>query len=99
VSAYKQKVDLQWKIEMDVREWGIKDLHVSVPDQDVTFHIQYVNLLEQDDEMEVTLTLEDIDVDLLSDAVNNGLRIEPDCLNLESFKDGKLKVTLDVDCK
>jgi len=36
--------DIEWRVEVDYREWGIKGLTIFAPEQDVTFNIEVRDL-------------------------------------------------------
>jgi hypothetical protein len=44
-----QPISIRWNFELEMRDWGIKNTYVSVPDQDVTLVFEVEKELEDND--------------------------------------------------
>lgn len=85
----KAKVDLNYEVELEARSWGIKNLSIHVPKQDISFIVD----LDDDDntEVEVTMTVDSPTVEIIGESTfKSDFGIGPDSINIH---DGKITVT------
>ena len=71
-------IEIEWKLEMEARDWGVKYIHAYAPDQTITLVVEYDKWdYEADDytseTLEKTIELKDIDVDIDEVSMRNGL--------------------------
>lgn len=63
--SYKGDATVKWSVEFEVRERGIKDIYIHIPDQ--TIQVIKVTETEEDDiEEDVELEVKDAQADLLA---------------------------------
>jgi hypothetical protein len=96
ITVYKQTVELAWTLEFDTRDWGIKDAFISVPDQDITFLIEFTGSDEYTQEKEVAVHLSDVHISIQSEDLRNSFRIDIESISLDTVLDGVLKSTVDA---
>lgn len=68
-----ESIDLKWSIELEAREWGVKDIDIFVPDQSFLVLIRNI---ETDEEKEITLEISGASVERYSES----LSIVPDAI-------------------
>jgi len=58
------KTKLKWKLELEMREYGIKSFTVIVPDQTITSEVwRYNDETDEEYQEEITIELKDVKVD------------------------------------
>ena len=76
-----QNITIEWGLEMDMRNWGLKDLHIFVPDQKISYTL--TECTEEDDiETDHSIELKDIKVEYDDAKFKYGLSPQSISLNL-----------------
>lgn len=82
--------DLNWRVSFDTRQWGIKGIYVTCPDQEVSLEIE-VDYFDEDNDKDLDITLvkslkiKDVDVEL-ENKVDFNSDISPEKLDFSKKK-------------
>jgi hypothetical protein len=84
-SNHRGKVNLKWSYDLDLRSWGIKDMSVDVPDQDI--EIQAWN--HEEDEVDLDkreiIELRNVSADISGKMYNRvSVSLYPDEINVDT---------------
>ena len=55
-------MDLNWRLYIDTREWGVKSLSVFVPDQEI--ELDFIDVEDNDKEYTATIKISDPDIEM-----------------------------------
>lgn len=81
------KVNLKYQIDMDVRNWGIQSIYVTVPDQEIKFRVE----MDEGEEAEVKdvtfkVTKANVVLEMKSDGDKNHVSFMPHELTIHKGK-------------
>lgn len=78
-----QPVTIKWQVEFEMRSWGIKDISVYVPDQEVTLMFTIADQNGDEVEKEATFQLTDIKTNM---GYDYNSMVSPSTLNIHDNK-------------